>query len=95
MALERSNVEAIAHLARLGQDESEIAPATDSLNQIIGLLKTMQGVDTEGVAPLANPLEITQRLRADTVTEQDHRDQYQQLAPATAEGLYLVPQVIE
>ena len=95
MALERSNVEAIAHLARLGLDESEIAPATDSLNQIIGLLKTMQGVDTEGVAPLANPLEITQRLRADTVTEQDHRDQYQQLAPATAEGLYLVPQVIE
>ncbi|AKX57026.1 Asp-tRNA(Asn)/Glu-tRNA(Gln) amidotransferase subunit GatC [Thiopseudomonas alkaliphila] len=95
MALERSNVEAIAHLARLGLDDSEIAPTTASLNQIIGLLKTMQGVDTTGIEPLANPLEITQRLRADIVTEHNHRDEYQQLAPATAEGLYLVPQVIE
>ena len=89
MALERSNVEAIAHLARLGLTDNEIEPATASLNQIIGLLKTMQSVCTDDIQPLAHPLEKTQRLRT------DHRDEYQQLAPATAEGLYLVPKVID
>ena len=36
-----------------------------------------------------------QRLRADEVSECDQRESFQALAPATAEGLYLVPRVIE
>ncbi len=55
----------------------------------------MQAVDTSGVEPLAHPLEATQRLRPDAVTETDHRDAYQTIAPAVEEGLYLVPKVIE
>ncbi|WP_132654195.1 Asp-tRNA(Asn)/Glu-tRNA(Gln) amidotransferase subunit GatC, partial [Pseudomonas aeruginosa] len=34
-------------------------------------------------------------LRPDAVTETDHRDAYQTIAPAVEEGLYLVPKVIE
>ena len=55
----------------------------------------MQAVDTSGVEPLAHPLETTQRLRADEVTEANHRDDYQAIAPAVENGLYLVPRVIE
>ncbi|EEB5915450.1 Asp-tRNA(Asn)/Glu-tRNA(Gln) amidotransferase GatCAB subunit C, partial [Salmonella enterica] len=36
-----------------------------------------------------------QPLRADVVTESNHRDEYQAVAPATQDGLYLVPRVIE
>lgn len=95
MALERSDVEKIAHLARLGLGESEIPQTTETLNNILGLIDAMQAVDTDGIEPLAHPLEATQRLRADQVTEQNHRDEYQAIAPTVENGLYLVPKVIE
>lgn len=95
MALERSDVEKIAHLARLGLTEAEIPQTTATLNNILGLIDAMQAVDTNGIEPLAHPLEATQRLRADAVTEQNQRDAYQAVAPAVESGLFLVPKVIE
>jgi len=95
MALERSDVEKIAHLARLGLDEAELPRTTATLNDILGLIDAMQAVDTDGVEPLAHPLETTQRLRADRVSEENRRDAYQAIAPAVENGLYLVPKVIE
>ncbi|MES2072369.1 MAG: Asp-tRNA(Asn)/Glu-tRNA(Gln) amidotransferase subunit GatC, partial [Pseudomonadota bacterium] len=34
-------------------------------------------------------------LREDVVSESNHREDYQRPAPATQDGLYLVPKVIE
>lgn len=95
MALERSDVEKIAHLARLGLDESDMPRTTETLNNILGLIDQMQAVGTDGIAPLAHPLEAIQRLRADVVSETNQRDAYQAIAPAVENGLYLVPKVIE
>lgn len=95
MALERSDVEKIAHLARLGLTEAEVPQTTDTLNNILGLIDAMQAVNTTGIEPLAHPLEATQRLRADVVTETNQREAYQAIAPAVESGLYLVPKVIE
>ena len=95
MALERTEVEKIAHLARLGLAEADLPRTTETLNNILGLIDRMQAVDTSGIEPLAHPLETTQRLRADVVTESNQRDAYQAIAPAVEEGLYLVPRVIE
>ena len=88
----------IAHLARLAQlalSDSERAHVESDLQRIIAMVDQMAAVDTEGVTPLAHPLDATQRLREDTVTEDIDRDLYQQGAPATEAGFYLVPRVIE
>ena len=95
MALERSDVEKIAHLARLGLNDADIPRTTEALNSILGLIDQMQAVDTTGIEPLAHPLEASQRLRADVVTESNHREADQSIAPAVENGLYLVPKVIE
>ncbi len=95
MALERSDVEKIAHLARLGLNDADLPQTTATLNSILGLIDAMPAVDTEGVEPLAHPLEATQRLRADVVSETNQREAYQAIAPAVENGLYLVPKVIE
>ena len=95
MALERSDVEKIAHLARISLNEAEIPHTTATLNNILGLIDQMQAADTSGVEPLAHPLEVSQRLRADRVTEKNQREAYQAIAPAVENGLYLVPKVIE
>ena len=95
MALERSDVEKIAHLARIGLNEADIPQTTATLNNILSLIDAMKAVDTTGIEPLAHPLEATQRLRADVVTESNHREAYQAIAPAVENGLYLVPKVID
>ncbi|MFA5677424.1 MAG: Asp-tRNA(Asn)/Glu-tRNA(Gln) amidotransferase subunit GatC [Pseudomonas sp.] len=95
MALDRSDVERLAYLARIGLQDADIPAYAAKLSSIMGLIDKMQAVDTTGIQPLAHPLETTQRLRPDLVTESNQRDALQAIAPATEQGLYLVPRVIE
>ena len=99
MALDLSDVKRIAHLARIETSDAEAEQTLAQLNNFFSLVEQMQAVDTTGIEPLAHPLsavrDMVQRLRVDAVTENDRRDDYQRPAPATENGLYLVPKVIE
>ncbi|MGD2082004.1 MAG: Asp-tRNA(Asn)/Glu-tRNA(Gln) amidotransferase subunit GatC [Chromatiales bacterium] len=95
MSLERGDVERIAHLARLAVSEAELDGVARDLSDILGLVDQLSAVDTRSVAPMAHPLHMAQRLRPDEVTEEDGREKFQAVAPATEGGLYLVPKVIE
>lgn len=95
MAFDRSEVEKVAQLARLHINEAEAGEVASRITDILALIDQMQSVDTDSVEPLAHPLDMTQRMRADKVTEQDRREQLQSLAPQSESGLYLVPKVIE
>lgn len=95
MALSESDVEKIARLARLDVTASERAEVTTRLGSILGMVDRLQAVDTTGVTPMAHPLDAVQPLRADRVTETNRRDDYQRVAPAVENGLFLVPRVIE
>lgn len=95
MAIELADVENIAHLARLQLSDQEKREAADSMSNILNLIDQMQSVDTDNVEPLAHAFDAVQRLRDDVVTESDHRDELQTIAPETEAGLFLVPKVIE
>lgn len=95
MALTESDVEKIARLARLSINAAERGEVTARLGSILGMVDRLQAAATAGVAPMAHPLDAVQPLREDRVTETNHRDDYQRIAPATESGLYLVPRVIE
>ena len=95
MALDNEEVAKIAHLARIKVDPDTAPEYANSLSSILGLVEQLQAVSTDDIEPMAHPLDATQRLREDQVTESNHRDEYQQVAPATEDGLYLVPRVIE
>jgi|TARA_B110000240_G_C13433398_1_gene424776 aspartyl-tRNA(Asn)/glutamyl-tRNA(Gln) amidotransferase subunit C len=88
-------VKNIADLTQLTFNERELASFSTSMSDILELVEQMQQVDTTGVEPMSNPLDATQRLRKDAVTEENQRDTYQSIAPETEDGLYLVPKVIE
>jgi aspartyl-tRNA(Asn)/glutamyl-tRNA(Gln) amidotransferase subunit C len=95
MALDKEAVGRIAHLARLGVDESEYDTYARNLSSILSFVEQLNAVDTRGVEPMAHPMDASQRLRPDTVTESDRREQFQRIAPRVEAGLYLVPKVIE
>ena len=95
MALDAADIEKIAHLARLGINPGDVPEYSRNLSDILAFVEQLSAVDTTGVEPLAHPLEATQRLRADVVSETDERENFQSVAPQTEAGLFLVPQVIE
>ena len=95
MALTTEDVTRIARLARLRVSDEERMAVQGQLNGILGLIEAMRAVDTEGVESMAHPQDVSLRLRADVVTETDHRDAFQAVAPQVEAGLYLVPKVIE
>lgn len=95
MALNKNDVEKIAHLARLQISDSDAAEVGLRISNILAMIDQMQNVDTSEVNPMAHPFDAVQRLRPDQVTEQNQRDYLQKIAPATQDGLYLVPRVIE
>lgn len=95
MSLQKEDVEKIAHLARLAISEEDVPEYARNLSNILEMVEQMSAVDTNGVEPMAHPLDAVQRLRADQVTEQDQREHFQQNAPLVENGLFLVPQVIE
>ncbi len=95
MSLDKTQVEKIAHLARLEIDPADVTEYATNLSNILDLVEQMDAVDTEGVKPMAHPTDAVQRLREDVVTESDQRDQFQAIAPQVENGLFLVPKVIE
>ena len=95
MTLKTDDVRSIAHLARLHIEEDAVDQYVGDLSSILALVEQMNQVDSDGVIPLSNPLDASQRLRTDEVSEIDHRDKFQAIAPDVAEGLYRVPRVIE
>lgn len=95
MSIDKQDVQKIAHLARLALTEEDAVQYQHSLSSVLSLVEQMQSVNTDGIEPLSNPLEMTQRLREDVVTESNQRDAFLANAPQSEAGLFLVPQVIE
>ena len=94
-SMNKSEIEKIAHLARLTVSASEVERYTRELTHILSLVEQMNTVSTDNVTPMAHPLNMTQRLREDSITEPDKRAELQSVAPLVEQGLYLVPKVIE
>jgi aspartyl-tRNA(Asn)/glutamyl-tRNA(Gln) amidotransferase subunit C len=96
MSLTRQDVEKIARLARLSITEAEMPVYVTSLSSIVEFVDELSRAQTDGVEPMAHPLEGQhQRLREDAISETDHHERYQANAPRVQAGLYVVPRVIE
>ena len=95
MALTATNVQTLARLTQIRLDDNSLDHLASTLSQLASPAETILCLDTNGIEPMVNPLDMTQRLRPDTVSEQDQRELYQSIAPATEGGLYLVPKVLD
>jgi len=95
VSLDKDQVQQIATLARLKLSDDEYAESVEKLSKIVDFVDQLSQADTSGVIPMAHPLDVAQRLRPDVVTETNNREHYQENAASVADGLYLVPKVIE
>ena len=95
MGLSRDDIAGISHLARLELDDAEIPDYEKKMSGIVALMDQLKSVDTAAVTPMAHPLDMRQRLRADEPTEDNQRDLFQENAQGVEQGLYTVPKVLE
>jgi aspartyl-tRNA(Asn)/glutamyl-tRNA(Gln) amidotransferase subunit C len=93
--LQAQDLDKLARLARLAisdQDRAEVLPA---LNAVLNWVGELGSAPTEGVLPMAHPHDTGLRLRQDQTEAYPDREQLMRNAPQTAEGLFIVPRVVE
>lgn len=95
MSLTRDEVLHIARLARLRLEPDEVDRTATQLSGILDYFTALQGVDTAGVEPTANPLPLRNVMREDAVTPSLPRDSALANAPAVEDGLVRVRAVLE
>ncbi len=102
MTITQQDVDRIARLACLELTPEQTERTQTEFSDILALIQQLQSVDTKGVTPMSHPLsghqEVVLRLRDDTpqpTATPEERAALMANAPATAEGLFLVPTVIE
>ena len=95
MSLSLDDVARIAQLSRIELSALDLEPTRAQLNSIFGFIEQLQAAPTDGVVPMSHAVDVSQRLRADVVTEIDCRKDFQSLSTDAEDGLYLVPKVIE
>ena len=98
MSLTTDQVRQVAHLARLELKPEQTEHYARQLSNILDMVGQLSGARTDDVAPMAHPLDTTQRLRPDVITDpvgRAGRELFQAHAPGVQDGLYLVPKVIE
>jgi aspartyl-tRNA(Asn)/glutamyl-tRNA(Gln) amidotransferase subunit C len=95
MSVSTDDINKVAVLARIKVTDAEVPRITQGINDVLALIDKMQAVNTDNIEALANPHDAMQRLRTDIVTAHDQRELLMQNAPATEDGLFLVPKVID
>jgi aspartyl-tRNA(Asn)/glutamyl-tRNA(Gln) amidotransferase subunit C len=92
--LSRSDVEHVAHLARLGLTDAELTLLEGQLNHILDQYSKLAELDTEAIPPTAQTIELENILREDVVTPSLPVDDVLRNAPDSSAGYVLVPAVL-
>ena len=95
MSIKKSEIAYISSLSKLKMEDAEMDNYTRQISDILKMIHQLEKVDTDDIEPMAHPLNMKQRLRADVITEENHRDLYQNNAVEFEEGFYKVPKVID
>ena len=94
MAISRNEVEKVSLLARLLLPEAELEQMTGQLGAVLEYIALLEQVDTEGVEPMAHPLDVVDALREDVVRPSLPREQALANAPNRDDACYRVPAVL-
>ena len=95
MSIDKSDIEHLCNLTKLNLDDEEQSVFLSQMRSILDMIEELQEVDTGDIEPMAHPLQMTQRLRDDEVTEFNDREKYQKNTEFAEDGFYKVPKVIE
>jgi len=95
MKISQKDVEHVARLARLTLEARELDMITGQMDEILGYVDKLNELDTTDVEPTAHAVPMTNAFRSDELNPPIGLDRAMQNAPASVDGCFTVPKVIE
>jgi aspartyl-tRNA(Asn)/glutamyl-tRNA(Gln) amidotransferase subunit C len=95
MAATDFDVKYVANLARLTLTPQEEKLFGEQLGQVLGYIEKLKQVDVSNVEPTAHAVPMVNVVRADEVQPSLPNEEALRNAPAKANGLFVVPKIVE
>ncbi len=95
MAQTDFDIRYVANLARIALSPDEEAKLGSQLSDILGYVKKLEELDVAGVEPMAHAVPLANVLRADKVCPSIPQEAALANAPRQANGLFVVPKIVE
>ena len=95
MAAAEIDVKYVAHLARISLSPDEEQKLAAQLGNILGYIEKLKGADVTNVEPTAHAFPLVNVTRADEVRPSLSNEDALRNAPAQANGLFIVPKIVE
>jgi aspartyl-tRNA(Asn)/glutamyl-tRNA(Gln) amidotransferase subunit C len=95
MSVDAATVRRIAHLARIAVAENEIEHLRGEINNMLAFVEQLNEVNVDGVEPTASVEDMKLKMRDDVVSDGDYVKRVLANAPASDDGFFQVPKVVE
>ena len=89
------DIKYVANLARISLTPDEEARLGSQLGDILGYVKKLEELDVSDVEPMAHAVPLENVLRADEVQPSISNEAALANAPKKANGLFVVPKIVE
>jgi aspartyl-tRNA(Asn)/glutamyl-tRNA(Gln) amidotransferase subunit C len=95
MSVDAATVRRIAHLARIAVADNEIEHLRGEINNMLAFVEQLNEVNVDGVEPTASVEDMKLKMREDVVSDGDYVKRVLANAPASDDGFFQVPKVVE
>jgi aspartyl-tRNA(Asn)/glutamyl-tRNA(Gln) amidotransferase subunit C len=95
MTISRQDVQHVARLARLGLEDAEIDRLASELDHILDAMQALAQLDTSAIPPTAQVIPLRNVMRDDAARPSLPVEEILRNAPATRDGYFLVPPVLD
>ncbi len=95
MSVDQQTVRRIARLARIAVTDEDVPHLQGELNAILAFVEQLDEVDVDGVEPMTSVIPMSMKQREDGVTDGGRAADIVANAPASEDGFFLVPKVVE
>ena len=89
------DIQYVARLARLSLTPEEEQRFAAQLEQVLAYIEKLKEVDVSGVEPTAHAFPLVNVTRPDEVRPSLSNEEALRNAPAQANGLFMVPKIVE
>ena len=89
------DVKYVAHLARLGLTPAEEQRIGTQLGDVLGYIEKLKELDVSQVEPMAHAVPLVNVVRKDAAQPSLSHEEAMRNAPAEANGLFIVPKIVE
>ncbi len=95
MAAAEIDVKYVAHLARIALTPDEEKNLAKQLGGILGYIEKLNELDVTGVEPTAHAVPLVNVTRPDEIRPSLSHEEALRNAPRQANGLFIVPKIVE